>query len=102
MTNSDILKARLESHVIQNDKDMANIIGSMKNIARDVEKIKDNHLSHIQKDMSEMIISITKNTDGIKRLDDRADRSEKLQWYMLVTGITTLLGIVVNTYLTVT
>ena len=62
-------------------------------IQDDLQTIKENHISHIESDMASV-------KSDIGWLKERYEKLDKKFWAVLMLGISTLIGIVVNTYLT--
>lgn len=63
------------------------------NMQSDIKNIKENHLFHIETDMSGVKKDIKWIIESYKKLD-------KKFWGVLIVGISSLIGIVINTYLT--
>lgn len=78
-------------------RDNYNSIGTLKEdvaeIKKDISIIKGNHLPHLGEDMA----TVKTDIDWMKK---RIDRLDTRFWIVLITGLSTLAGIVVNTYLT--
>lgn len=62
-------------------------------IQEDLKTIKENHISHIEADMA----SLKTNVGWLK---ERYEKLDKKFWALLMLTLATLIGIVVNTYLT--
>jgi len=93
MSDLDILKTRFDSHCTEHNREMASISGTIKAIQKEVGLIKDNHLAHLKLDIQDLKVS--QAIHGTK-----IDNMQKVQWFLVTTGALTLIGIVVNTYLT--
>jgi hypothetical protein len=94
MPGIQILEEKLKSHCKEDKQFQAMILGDIKGLKETVTTIKDNHLSHIHEEITKLKVVASDNSTDIKWL-------KKIQWAALVLGITTLVGIVVNTYLTI-
>ena len=86
MPGLEILKNQFKEYCNRNDKE----VGLLHN---KIDTIRDNHLSHIQQDITDLRVAVSDNARDIKWLT-------KIQWFSVTTGVATLIGIVVNTYLT--
>ena len=62
-------------------------------ISESIRSIKENHLQHIERDLSKLQIDVSKNTENIEWI-------KRIQWFLITTSALTLIGIVINTYFT--
>jgi|TARA_R100001530_G_scaffold10633_1_gene10446 hypothetical protein len=86
------LQQQLKDHIGDNKSQFGYVEKGIERLQGDVDKIMDNHLQHIQKDIGDLALSVKGNTENIKWI-------KKVQWFMVTLSVTTLVGIVVNTYL---
>lgn len=93
MLDIQILEEKLKSHCNEDKQFQAMILGDIKGLKKSITVIKDNYLSHIHDEITKLKVVASDNRTDIKWL-------KKIQWAALMLGISTLLGIVVNTYLT--
>ena len=63
MPEIDILKTQFEDYCVQHNKEIANVLMSIKAVSKEVSLIKDNHLTHLKEDIFEIKgdISVMKN-----------------------------------------
>jgi hypothetical protein len=94
MPGIQILEEKLKSHYKEDKQFQAMILGDIKGLKADIVIIKDNHLNHIHEEITGLKIVASDNSRDIKWLT-------KIQWFLLTISFTTLIGIVVNTYLTI-
>ena len=75
-----ILKEKLENHIESNSKDFASFSKSLTSIKKDITVMKENHLAHLEKDVATLKTNVSWIT--------------KIQWFMLTTGVTNLIGVI--------
>jgi hypothetical protein len=111
MTKTDIELAKLKGRVDTTDVELRNVLSYVKSVDDKVTNIRDNHLHEIKAEVNDLkvaikglVVSMKGVKDGhtvaMKTVGDRIGRVETKVWFMVSTGILTLIGIVVNTYLT--
>jgi len=69
-TNIDVLGQQLTDHIKVADDKFKEIGGKMDSVNKSVTDIKDNHLSHLGKNVTEIKVNMAKNTtdtDWLKR-----------------------------------
>ena len=91
MPDFDILRTQFEDHCRENQVSTSVFSASLKSVRREICLIKDNHLSHIQKDITDLKVEVSNHGRDIKWLT-------KVQWFMLTSNLGSLAGIL---YLTI-
>ena len=75
-----ILKQKLDDHIDAEEKRFDTIDNTVNGISNAVIKIRDNHLAHIQKDIT------TLQTDG-KWMKSKVDRIDARTWWILAVMV---------------
>ena len=86
MTDVKILEEQFRSRKQQVDSEFLNIKAMLKDTNRVMNSIKDNHLTHIQDDITELKVQVSAHSKDIKWLT-------KIQWFHVTSGISILIGI---------
>jgi len=87
MPDFDILRTQFQDHCKQSDKNFSNVTETIKAFRKDLELIKNNHLAHLQKDITDLKVEVSNHGQDIAWLT-------KLQWFYITTSISGLIGII--------
>ena len=83
----------VNDYTVMSDQKFTNLENSIKNI-------RENHLVHLKNDIESLTISEAVNVTEHKNIIERISGIDTRQWWAVALVIATLLGVVVNTYLT--
>ena len=83
----------ISDYTVRTDRKFQEIDGRL-------QSITDNHLTHLKEDVGDLSLKVEANTTNIGWLKEKISSLSNRFWAILLIVLTSLIGIIINTYLT--